>query len=105
MERLQKQQGDVTFVPVAEMPKGAEVMRVGGRLILAEGEATGHAHAVAQTDVQMVEWDGKFYLESGEAITVRHEEHAPIVLEPGVWEVGRVREFDHFAEEARYVAD
>ena len=38
-------QGDLLLVPVAGLPEGAD--RVGsGRLVLAEGEATGHAHVV-----------------------------------------------------------
>jgi hypothetical protein len=34
-----------------------------------------------------------------------HQEHGNIVLEPGTYRVDRVREYDHFAEEARRVAD
>ena len=38
-------QGDLLLVPVSGLPEGAD--RVGsGRLVLAEGEATGHAHVV-----------------------------------------------------------
>ena len=36
---------------------------------------------------------------------VTHEEHNPIDLEPGVYEVGRVREWDYLASMARTVAD
>ena len=34
-----------------------------------------------------------------------HEEHGTIDLPVRPWEVGRVREYDHFAEEARVVKD
>ena len=38
-------QGDLLLVPVAGLPEGADRVR-SGRLVLAEGEATGHAHVV-----------------------------------------------------------
>jgi hypothetical protein len=37
--------------------------------------------------------------------TVKHEEHGPITLTPGIWEIGRVREFDWFAMMERTVVD
>lgn len=36
---------------------------------------------------------------------VVHEEHYPVEVPPGDYQVGRVREYDHFAEEARRVID
>jgi len=38
-------------------------------------------------------------------ITSRHEEHGPVTLEPGVYEVGRVAEYDYLSEMTRNVAD
>ena len=38
-------QGDLLLVPIAGLPEGADRVR-SGRLVLAEGEATGHAHVV-----------------------------------------------------------
>lgn len=41
-------QGDVLLVPVAALPAGCtEVPQHGGRIVLAYGEVTGHAHAIA----------------------------------------------------------
>ena len=56
-------QGDVLLVPVEGLPQGSEsrqqkVERVGGRLVLAEGEATGHAHAIEGPGAQLVSVDG-----------------------------------------------
>ena len=42
---------------------------------------------------------------TGPAAQVVHEEHGTIDLPIGAWEVGRVREYDHFAEDARVVRD
>jgi hypothetical protein len=45
--RTMKRQGDVLLIPVDEIPAGLKtVPRDNGRVILAYGEATGHAHAV-----------------------------------------------------------
>lgn len=102
-----RQQGDVLFNKVGEVPSGAQVVAPeGGRFVLAKGEATGHAHAVeVKPHVQLFAWDGKFYLETGEVVAVFHEEHGTVTLEPGIWEVGLVQEYDHFREESRAVAD
>ena len=41
-------QGDVLLVPVASLPAGCvEVPNDKGRIVLAYGEVTGHAHAIA----------------------------------------------------------
>src|SRR3990167_8062680 len=67
----------------------------GGRYKLAEGEATGHAHAIrAQRGVKMYEDELGFVLKVvGEIITVDHEEHAPLYVPPGTWRVIHQREY------------
>ena len=99
------QQGDVLIESVPAIPPRA-VPRVSrnGRQVLAEGEATGHAHAVAE-DVQLFESGGVLYCRAGVPFTVRHEEHKPITVPPGAYQVRRVRIYDHFSEEALAVAD
>jgi hypothetical protein len=40
-------QGDILFVPVKKLPKGlTDVPRQNGRVVVAEGEITGHCHAI-----------------------------------------------------------
>ena len=43
-------------------------------------------------------------VKSDEAV-VTHEEHNAITIKKGDYEIGIVQEYDHFAEEARNVAD
>lgn len=69
--------------------------------VLAYGEVTGHAHRVT---VDVYEDEKKLRYFEGETI-VTHEEHKPISLPNKEWVSGRVLEYDHFAEEARNVAD
>jgi|SRR5882672_2793982 len=106
MKKLKQQQGDVLFHPVDSIPEGARsIDPKNGSFILAEGEATGHAHRVeAIAGVEFYEKDGKFYLVAKKQCTVTHEEHNSQNLD-GIFEIGIVKEFDHFLEEARNVHD
>jgi hypothetical protein len=55
---VQYRQGDVFLERVASIPKGAKpVKRDAGRVVLAYGEVTGHAHAIADKHVTMLEVD------------------------------------------------
>ena len=103
------QQGDV-LLDVMEgtvLPEGKEILPREGRFILAEGETTGHAHALeAAKGITMIEDpQGNVYLKLVRQEVLKHEEHGRITLPPGVYKVRKVQEYDHAAEEARNVAD
>ena len=101
-------QGDVLIVPVAKMPKSVEaVPRENGRVVLAHGEATGHAHAISDQRAALFR-DPKlmavFMHVSGDAaVTLEHDEHETIHLPPGNYQVIRQREYS--PEAIRNVAD
>ena len=108
MEPTFYQQGDVILEQVSEVPTGAKPVEPKARgYVLAEGEVTGHAHCVEPiAGMVFEEKDGMFYLKSGESdFTVTHEEHGHITVPKGTWRVRIVKEYDHFSEEARKVAD
>lgn len=69
---------------------------------LAEGEYTGHFHLASGEGVALFD---DFTLEVPNGAEVTHQEHNPITLPPGNYTRLIVREYDHFAEEARNVAD
>lgn len=96
------QQGDVIIKPVASMPEGASPV---GTRVLREGEATGHAHRATGEGVQLFIHGDTLYMRVEGGTEVVHEEHAAITVPPGLYEIGAVREYDHFAEEARPVYD
>lgn len=98
-------QGDVLLVPVTGVPHGWQ--RWAGReIILAEGEATGHAHRVEGEGAVM-------YVNSPDMATaarilqlalpakVTHEEHAPIDLPAGTYSVLRQREYTPTSRQVR----
>ena len=72
------------------------------RAILAHGEHTGHFHEAHGDGVALYD-DG--VLEAPHGAEVTHQEHAPVQIPPGTYDRSIVQEFDHFAEEARNVAD
>ena len=103
----QQQHGDVLLLKVAAIPVGAKPRKpANGRCVLAEGEATGHAHVMDCGTAEMFEAeDGTLYLSVKEPTELTHEEHATQTVEPGVYEIGRVVEVDPFEGEVRTVAD
>jgi hypothetical protein len=104
----QFRQGDVLITKIRSIPKAATPKeRDGGRVVLAYGEVTGHAHAIADETATLFSLlDDKaeeFYLLADGTVTLRHEEHAPITIDKGVYKVTRQREYS--PEAIRNVAD
>ena len=105
-------QGDVLIIPVGEMPPGlAPVKRdAHDRIVLAEGEVTGHAHAIAAPDAELFSDPAATvaaadrYLRLRSTTTVDHEEHGQITLPPGDYVVRRQREWTD-QDEPRTVLD
>lgn len=103
---FQARQGDV-WIEAEAMPKEAMPMeRDHGRVILAYGEVTGHAHAILDPEVELftVADEVDRWLRVGGAGTViQHEEHGPITLPPGDYRIRIQREYS--PEEIRRVVD
>ena len=104
-------QGDVLFRQITRLPKGEAKKR--DNATVAYGEVTGHSHQLAVEDREIAE-----VLEIGEGLYVHvseagvrieggatfvHEEHGPITLPPGDYEVVIQREYS--PEEIRSVVD
>jgi hypothetical protein len=93
-------QGDILLAPISErfpldgtrpLPRDAQ-----GRLVLALGEVTGHAHVVAAPDAELLadpfDVDRRFLRIVSEGL-LTHEEHAPIPVPAGLYRVVQQREF------------
>ena len=89
-------QGDVLLIAVAAFDTAGldrDPTSTDGRNILAWGEATGHTHAVAEKDAEVVIVDDDRYLIVGHrGAVLAHEEHGPIDLDPGTYRIVRQRE-------------
>ena len=93
-------QGDVLLVEVSDLPAGCVVAQRRGDVILANGEATGHAHRIDSLWAALFRApDGNIYLRAGESTALSHEEHDPIPVPPGTYRVVRQREYARHAEE------
>ena len=102
------QQGDVLIYSVDPKEITGEKKNIEARargFVLADGEVTGHAHVIQDPNVKMFNLGNKMFMECSKTVTVVHEEHNPIEIPAGTYEIGRVQEYDHFTEEARQVRD
>ncbi len=102
MHKLYRQ-GDVLFRAIPTLPSATAKVRVSGHII--EGEATGHIHRLETlTQAEVLEIENGLYLRVGEeGVRIIHEEHSPITLPAGDYEVIRQREYS--PEAIRNVAD
>jgi len=103
---MQMRHGDVWIEAVEEIPAHALKVAPGPRgYVLAEGEATGHAHTIEATpDIQMYEKAGVLYLRvTGESATVQHQEHAAGVIPKGTYRVEK--QYGYSAGMVRRVID
>ena len=85
-------QGDVLIKAVKSIPKNS---RTRSGAVLVRGEATGHSHRLQNKDVgELFEADNKLYLRvlADEAVIV-HEEHGPVHLPKGEYEIWQQREY------------
>ena len=109
--KLFYRQGDVLFTRVDALPKGKHKKRTNG--VVAFGEATGHSHALAAEDNEVAEvleiGKGLYVRVSGDGLRIEggatfvHEEHGPVTLPPGDYQVTIQREYT--PEAIRNVSD
>lgn len=87
-------QGDVLLVSVTETPKGTRVKPRTGRIVLAEGEITGHAHTVDAAHAELIDASPEgVFLRVMEPTSLEHQEHRAIRLLPGSYQVLTQREY------------
>lgn len=100
---------DPARVPADARPQPRDPQR---GLILAEGEVTGHHHAVLERDAELLRADGPSVADQVDAwlrtgasgAQLRHPEHGTITLQPDTTYVV-VRQREYHPEQLRRVAD
>jgi hypothetical protein len=108
MEISMYRQGDVLIIPVKSIPEKLDAIdREEGRVVLAYGEVTGHAHAI-KAEAAALFRDPKlmavFMRVNGDApVALEHNDHDTIMIPPGKYQVVRQREYSPGA--IRNVAD
>ena len=95
-------QGDVFLITTSQLPAAGRMER---RPVLAEGEATGHAHRLADpASGQVFSVGQNLFLEVfSSSATIVHEEHGPVTLPKGGYEIRIQREYS--PQEIRRVVD
>ena len=106
------QQGDVLIEKIDAIPSNVKEIEKNGnaKLVLAEGEATGHSHTIDTIEAPNTRLFAgidipDMFLQTSAKTTIKHEEHHHIDIPAGNWKIRKVQEYDHFAEEARAVQD
>lgn len=106
MNTNQIQHGDVLLEKVAKLPGGCRRVKPrNGRLIIAEGEATGHTHTITADKAALYELRGELYVEVAEPVTIDHQEHKSLPIPEGIYTIGRVKEHDYLQDMERQVID
>lgn len=105
--------GDILIRPRTQpIPTDAvKVHRQKGRLILAEGEATGHAHTILDKGASLYELvtpgDAaemrERFLHVGQEVALVHEEHHTLTIPPGDYDV--IGQVEYEPEQLRRVND
>lgn len=123
-------QGEL-LIPVSAIPDDARCLQVSGRIVLAEGEATGHAHTIhaIHADAELYEMPDSRRAEPGSlglpepgftrylrviasddlqnptqvGAILTHQEHGQIAVAPGDYRIRRQAEYT--PERIRFVAD
>jgi len=103
-------QGDVCLVEAAyrgDKSDQGELVK-GARVVLQHGEVTGHAHVAeaspgVKVKPRLFEVQAERYLQVVQEATIRHEEHAPIILHEGRFQ--QAFQVEEQGEEVRRVVD
>lgn len=105
-------QGDVLLVDANyrgdKSDSGELVSAERGRVVLQHGEVTGHAHVAeaaprAKAKPKLIDVQAERYLQVVQEATIRHEEHAPIILRDGRYQ--QAFQVEEQGEEVRAVED
>ena len=97
-------QGDVIIIERKPKEAPKEQNKEG---VLAYGEVTGHSHRITNGRFEMFgnAMAATQYLKALEPVTISHEEHDPIYLPPGEYEIVKQREYNHLERAMRTVLD
>lgn len=98
------QQGDVIGRKLTALPEGKATVIGRKSLVLAHGES-GHSHVIEDADAELIQIGDRMLLKLEKAATLKHEEHKAITISPGIWEIGRVTEYDWLSRMERQVVD
>ena len=100
----------MTIFGESELPKDWDEMEVCVDRCVAYGEATGHLHQIqgelgVDFELKRCPKTKVEYAKINNVCFLKHQEHRPVELVPGVYRFGRQLEYDPFEKRMREVAD
>lgn len=98
--------GDV-IINLTDKASGKKIKH-DGSFILALGEATGHHHKITvvdPVDMEVRETPAGYILVLHKSGTLTHQEHGPLTIAPGMYQVGHEREYNWFELATHRVID
>ena len=97
--------GDVVFSMVEKNNKFSEEISLKTDVI-EMGTSTGNSHTLVGRGYELKDVDGTRFLDvTGENVVVAHQEHDPILIPIGFYQIGRQREFDHINNVEQLIID
>lgn len=104
-KQVMLQQGDVLISsiqpPNTETLSNAKTVKRDKRgFVLAEGEVTGHYHGIQceESDMELIQIGEKMLANIKSPVCLTHQEHKPITIPVGWYEIGIVVEEDEFGD-------
>ena len=100
MNKNQLQQGDVILRKLPQdylnNKEYQSLKRDRRGIVLAEGETTGHYHGIEceESEAELIKIGEEMLLKVNKTVTLKHQEHKPFDIEPGIWQIGQVVEKD-----------
>lgn len=103
--KIQLQQGDVLIQRISKPTKqdisqAKAIKRDARGFVLAEGEVTGHYHGIEceESDMELIKIGERMLANIKNPVCLKHQEHNPITIQPGWYEIGIVVEEDEFGD-------
>lgn len=100
--------GEATLTAIDALPEFAVKQPHNGDLIIAASETVGNHHRIycEEQEAALYERDGVLYLKVNSPVgVVCADKHDRAELMPGVYQIGKQREWDYLAQMERAVAD
>jgi ribosome recycling factor len=94
------QQGDILIKQISLIPENAKVSTSN---IFHQGE--NHAHKLTGGNALIFLDGDTTYLDVQSECQLNHDEHSMVIVPPGFYRKEIVKEYDHWAEEARNIID
>lgn len=90
--KLYKRQGDIYIFKTNKIEQELQSAK---KLVVAEGEVTGHKHLIeSDNDFYFTKENNDYMVRILEPTPLKHEEHKTVVLEPADYRIVRQREYD-----------